>query len=355
MKNRLLKYILLYALLSTVSCSPPDDTSSASAYSYGFLSSEVVSYTEYEMTLKIKFYVFDSKEDGQLTTRNIENNLSLNSTSVDGILTDFNEIITPNDGNYTCAVLVDEIFNVLNCDYWTGSSMTDVFLRKFFKNAGNNNSFLFSGFSPEKPDVRIYGNGFTKNASELDITLANELNNKNKSTADRPKSYLLQSIDILMDTINKTSTVKNRNLLLLSSNNGYTTSGITIDSIKNKAKRYGIKISTIMDRTVEDYFEYDLNNEELFFKLADYTGGFVYDDDLGSESYDNNILMLASRMGNIMEGNFRCFESTWEILPSDSWTEPFQPGFLDDGTLDIDLGTQYISYGIQIPYRINIK
>jgi hypothetical protein len=355
MKNRFIKFILLYALLSTISCTPPAETSSAAAYCYGFLSSEVVSYSKNEMTLKTKFYVFDSKNADQLTTKNIENNLSLNSTNVDGILTDFKEIVTPGAGNYSCAVLVDEIFNIVNCDYATGSSFTDIFLRKYFKNAGKNNSFLFSTFSPEKPDVNIYGNGFTTNASELDLTLASVLNNKNKNTEERPRSYLLQSIDNLMETINKTSTVKNRHLLLLSSNNGYVTTGITIDSIKNKAKRYGIKISTIMDRIVEDYFEYDLKNEDLFFDLADYTGGFVYDDDLGDMSYDNNILILAARMGNMMEGNFRCFESTWKILPSDSWTKPFQPGFTDEGTLDIDLGTQYISYGIQVPYRINIK
>jgi hypothetical protein len=355
MKNLLIKYIIFCAFISTMSCSPPEDTVSSSTYCYGLLSSEVVSYSKKEMTLRVKFYVFDRGESDQLTRKNIENNLTFGSSDVEGILIDYNEVKTPYSGNYSCAVLLDEVYNIVNSDYWTGASSTDTFLRKFFKNAGQNNSFLLSAFGPEKPDVSFLSNGFKNSASDLDLSMARILNNTTEPTSKISKISLFRSIDVLMDTINKSTPRGNRNLLLLSTLRSNPDSKITIDSVLNKAARYGIKLSTIMDRTVENYFDYDLNNEDLFFKLANRTGGFVYDDDLGSDSKNNNILILASRLGNLMEGNLSCFESTWKILPADSWTAPFQPGFTGEAKLQIDLGTQYLSYGIEIPIRIFIK
>jgi hypothetical protein len=168
---------------------------------------------------------------------------------------------------------------------------------------------------------------------------------------------LLQSIDYLMEDINKNTKKGNRNLLLLSSFNAYLTNGITKDSVISKAKRYGIKISTILDRTSEDYIEYSFDTEKLIYELALNTGGFIYNDDLSYMAYDNNILILASRLGNILEGNFRCFESTWKIVADDTYTIPFQPGYIieDDINLLIDLGTQYNSNVIELPFRIIIK
>ena len=108
-----------------------------------------------------------------------------------------------------------------------------------------------------------------------------------------------------------------------------------------------------MDKGGEYYVDYDLANDDLFFKIADITGGFVYKNNDFTSYFDR--LILARRLGNILEGNFKCFESTWKIVPKGIWTDPFQSGFYAEGNLKVDLGTQFLSNVIELPFIINLK
>ena len=178
MNNPIIKYCLLLTILIAGSCTPLSDTSSAeSSFSCGTISCEVESYSATELTLKLKFFVLDSKESDQLIKRNIENNLTLYSSDVIGNLVDNREVTTSYGGNYSCAVLLDEVYNTILYDDFFKYNPTETFLRKYFKNAGVNNSFLFSSFKYGDPNVRFYGIPFKSSASELDLQIAEILEN----------------------------------------------------------------------------------------------------------------------------------------------------------------------------------
>lgn len=349
-------YILFFilAMFIAASCTPEGDPATgAASYSCGVLSSEVISYSTGEMTLKIRYFVLDSKESDKLTKKDIETNLTLYSSDVAGTLTDNKEVTTPAYGNFSCAVLLDKIYNIVNYDYFLESGSTDTFIRKFFKNAGKGNSFLFSILEPQNPNIKIFGKGFTNDAASLDLPIAAYLNDVQEATSHFASIPLLKGIDNLLDTINITAPADNKHLILISSRNSYLNGQITKQSVIDKAKKYGIKVSVIMDFGGEYYIDYDLDNEDFFYKLADETGGFIYknNDILGGD----DVVILASGLTNILQGNFRCFESVWKIVPKGSWTGPFQPGFFAEGNLEVDMGTQYLSNVIEIPFGINIK
>ncbi len=354
MRKLLLRYFVLFSFACTVSCTPPVDSSPSSTFSCGVLSTRAENISAQELTLKVRFFVLEGEESDQLTKKTIENNLTLYSSDVIGTLLDNREVTTPYSGNYSCAILLDKVYNIISYDFDRKLSPTESFLRKFLKNQGDNNSFLFSILEPNPQYASFFGKGFTSNDAGLDLPLARLLNNAEKLTEKISKLPLLQSIDILLDTINRSGKGNNRNLLLLYSRTSYLNSGITKDSVINKAKRYGIKVSTIMEKGGEYYVDYDLANDDLFFKIADITGGFVYKNNDFLTSYFDRMI-LARRLGNILEGNFKCFESTWKIVPKGIWTDPFQSGFYAEGNLEIDLGTQFLSDVTELPFSINLK
>ena len=353
MRKLLLRYFVLFVLACIVSCTPPVDSTPSSTFSCGVLSSKAENISAQELTLKVRFFVLEGEESDQLTKKINENKLTLWSSDVVGTLLDNREVTTPSSGNYSCAILLDKVYNIINYDFDRKLSPTEFFLRKFLKNQGVNNSFLFSSLETKPPNVSFYGKGFTSNYVGLDLTLARLLNNVEEPTEKIRKLPLLQGIDILLDTIYRNGKGNNRNLLLIYSRTSYLNSGITKDSVINKAKRLGIKVSTIMDKGGEYDVDYDLANDDLFFKIADITGGFVYKDNDYISYFDK--LILASRLSNILEGNFKCFESTWKIVPEGIRTDPFQSGFYAEGNLKVDLGTQFLSNVIELPFIINLK
>jgi hypothetical protein len=354
MKSLKIGHFLVYALFGLVSCSPPDDNTQTSLYSCGVLSNKVESYSDKELILKIRYFIVDGNKSSELIEKNIENYLTLYSSDVVGTLIDNKEITTPLLGNYSCAVLLDEVYNNINYDFFSNYSSTDSFLRKFFKNAGMNNKILFSAYGYKAPSFVVKSDGFVSNSSALDIPLASYLNSANELTEKCSNTYLLKYLSSMLDLISQVPGT-NRNLLLISSRTSYlgNSNGFTKDSVINKATRLGIKVSTILDKGGEYYIDYNLNEEDIYYKLAYQTGGFVYMDNEYSDNNSN--LVLASRLGNIFEGNFKCFESTWRIVPKGIWTELFRPGFYADGNLEAEMGTQYLSNIIEFPFCIYIK
>ena len=353
MKSGSCKYIYILLLVFIPACKPAQTQWIPSAFSCGVLSTQVEAYSNKEITLKIRFFVLDKEESDQLTKRDVENNLSLYSSDVDGVLTDFKEVNTSAAGMYSCTVLLDDVYNIINFDYFRNYSSTEIFLRKFFKNMGEKNSVRFSIFKNQNPPVTIYGKGVTNNAREMDLLLADLLNNPVEPASKFHPLPLLQSIDALLDTINSSASWNNRNLLLVYSRNSFIKTGVTKESIIVKAKNLGIKVSTIIDYGGEYHIDYDLSNEDIFYKLAYETGGFVYknNDALSGEE----IYILSSQLGNIFEGNFKCYETTWKITPSGSWTNAFQPGFFTQGDIEVELQTGYDKKAFNLPFGIIIK
>jgi len=350
MKKILIGYLIFFLLVIIVSCNSDDEDGSASAsFSCGVLSSSVESYSENELTLKVKFFVLDHEESDQLTTKNLENSLTYHSLYTLGTLVDIHEVTTPSYGNFSCAVLLDEYYSMINYDFFSGKGSTDSFLRKFFKKSGIGNSFMLSSFHINPETLTFYGKGFTSNPAELDLPMARLFGEASELNEKVKKLPLLQNINILLDSINKNAPEDNKNLLIFSSRASYITSGNDKDSIISKARQFGIKVSAILDRGGEYYIDYDLDNEDLYYKIAEQTGGFVYTNNQYISNSDG--LILASCLGNIMKGDFKCFEAKWRIMPN-SWADTFKYGYYSDAELDIELSLDNM---IEIPMCIYIK
>ena len=354
MKNAIY-YILILIFWSGGSCTPLEEETQwiSQSFSCGVLSSEVTGYINEEITLKVRFFILDKEESDQLTKRSIENSLIIQSSDVISSLLDFREVTTPYSGNYSCGVLIDEIFNLYSYDTGEKFSITDVFLRKYLKNAGADNSFLISGFKKNTPPVSFISTGYTTKVQELDLPIAEILNNVIRPTQRLDSIPLLESIDILLEKIKQSAPPENKNLLILYSGNKYYHNNIVKDSIISKALREGTRVSTIMNAGGDYYVNYDLNNEDIIYKLAIETGGLIYksSDYLGGK----DLYILASRLGNIFEGNFRCFESTWKIVPYDKSTDPFIPGFFLKTELQVELQTGYDNNTFSLPFGIYIR
>ena len=208
MKKISFRYFLFLLLPVIQACEPEQYGWISSAFSCGVLSNNVTSYSPGVMTFKTRFFVLDKEESDQLTKRDIEHNLHFSSIEVDAVLTDFQEVSLSPAGKYSCAVLLDDVYNTINYDYFEMFSSTEIFLRKFFKNAGLNNYARLAIMQNQTPPVKLYGKYFTKDASVMDLILADLLGNPEEPSSKFVPLPMLQSLDILLDTINRSAAGK---------------------------------------------------------------------------------------------------------------------------------------------------
>jgi hypothetical protein len=323
-------------------------------YSSGVLSTDVIDYKADTITLKIKFFMLDNKSGDYITDRNIFHAITIYSSDFNGEIQEISTSEISLDKNYSCAVLLDEIYPLSTYAYPSNSGINntaEVFIRKFFKNAGDNNSMLFSTFKDNENPLTIVGENYTKVPKEYDLPLADYLNS---STLPCHESNcidslpLLKSMDLLMDFIDQKAPAQNRNLLLMYSRNLFNRKGYSINSLIDKAKQHNIKVSSILGSIGNYEIKWDSDGEELYYKMALETGGIVYQ----VNNYDGKDLnLLASRLGDIFKGNIKYYETVCKITP-ESWTDPFQPGFYATGDLEFELqnGTEF-----KIPFGIMIK
>ena len=336
-----------------VSCEPKEYISIGSSFSAGVISSEVTGYSDKEITLKIKFFISGAGEQPLISESDIEGNLDLSSFEVRGVLQDLTIVNNPVLVNYSCALLVDNYFNLLSYNFNDKTSSTEFFARNYFKNAGENNKFLFSIFEDKPSPVTIYGDGYTDNADSYDLILANRLNDVKEPERKMDSIPLIESLDFMLDYINQKAPAGNRNLLLLSSWSVYHTNSAAKTRIVNKAKSLGIAVSTLLFLGDITNFKWDLDNDDLYFRLANETGGFVFRSH--DMLYGEDILILAPHLKNIMGGDNRYFEATWKIIPDDHYTDLFVPGFFEKVDLVVELQTGDDRKQFNMPFGILIK
>lgn len=149
------KVLFLVIMALFVSCEPKEYNSIGSSFSAGVISSEVTGYSDKEMTLKLKFFISGAGEQPLLSESDIEGTLDLSSFEVKGVLQDLTIVNTAVSANYSCALLVDNYFNLLSYNFNDKTGSTEFFARKYFKNAGENNKFLFSIFEDKPSPVKI--------------------------------------------------------------------------------------------------------------------------------------------------------------------------------------------------------
>jgi len=353
MKRHCFLYLIFLLTSGLMSCDTYDDGWISSAFSCGIITSNVNSYSSDAINLTLRFFVLDKENSGNLTQRDVFRDISIYSSDFTAVMLNAEEITTPDAGKFSCAVMLDDFYSLISYETFYQYSPVEYSTRSFFKHAcKSGDKVLFSTFQTGETPLTIYGDGFTSNADIYDLPLARLLDKENQSLTTSDSIPLLYALDSIIRYTTDKAEGTNKNILLLYSRNVFSHKGFNTDSIISRAKQAGIRVSTIMDFGGEYYVNYDLNAEDFFYKIANETGGFVYK--TSDAVYSGDLMLLAAKLTNIMEGNFSCFESTWKISP-ESWTDPFEPGFCEQGKLDVGLQTSYEKETFEIPFGVVIQ
>ena len=347
------KYILCFLLIVLVTCSQEEDDSNKiieEQFSCGVISSEILNYSANELDLLVNFFVFDKENNDKLTSIDISDKLVLEDDNYDfdGELNNFNTSITPEYGNYSCFILLDDLFNQVTYNHFDNVSGLENFIRMFFHNSGHNNYFNFANSKIGVNPLTIYNDEYTNNAKEFDLPLAKLCHEMPELTEKADSMPLLTSIDSVLEFINLKAPDNNRNLLLLCSDNAFSSSGINTNKIINKAIQYNIRVHTILGAGGDSKLIFSRSN--FLFKLSNATGGIMYE--LNSDVFPLELLILASNLKNILEGYFQCFQSTWTLKSNDLI---FVKGYLGEPLLEVYIQTNYDKEAFQLPFCFEIK
>jgi hypothetical protein len=352
MKQIVIRSLMLFLLVFLCRCyTSEEDPWISSAFFCGILSTEVESYTADEVFVKFRFFILDAEEGDKLTRRDVFSQMTIYLTGYNGYMLNYQKTNTDPSGNYSCAVLVDDVYNQINYDYWDPISRTEYFVREFFKTAGEGNRFLFSMMRDKTNPLTIYGDGFTEQAETYDQVLAHQLNNVPDNIGmDFDSVPLPYCLNELIDYTDLHAGTANKSILSLYSSNTFPRMGYSMQALIDKAKNKGIRVFTILDAggSVNNW-EYD--GRELLFKIASETGGAVFEN---SDFDAKDLIILGSQMGPIMEGNFPCFEVRWRLV-RESWADTFQPGFFEQGELQTVIQTGYDKKEFTMPFGLWIK
>jgi hypothetical protein len=157
----------------------------------------------------------------------------------------------------------------------------------------------------------------------------------------------------MLDYINANAPAGNRNILLLSSTSAYNLNSTATAQLISKAKTLGISISTFLFLGDISDFTWDMDHDDIYYRLAYETGGSVYKS--RNSIYAGDILDLASPLKNIMNKDYNCFEATWELIPINQYYTTFYPGYFEKPDLEIGLQTGSGKKIFDMPFGIIIK
>ncbi len=347
--------ILLFVIF--ISCNKKEDQLVKNYYSCGVISTELLSHTSKQAVIKVRFFVLDKSNNGGLIKQNILNNITPISSSAGNseylaTIDSFKIITTPNIGNSSTAVLIsDGLDQTINMeDYRFAMEPT---VRKILHSSVPNNEVLLAKVSNNNKPIEIINNGYTRNANELDLKIAEIYKNGNYTATDTLP--LLEAIDSLINYMNVKSTYSNKNLIILYSRRVNFLQNVNLNTLINKAKQSNIKCHLI---EVAPTFTWENNELRNFIvKLNTITNGVYFEKNLYSNYYYDNgelpmeVLQFSGKLPNMLEGNFQCFEAIWTINTSST----FNTGSVYTTEFIIKLSTNYEQKDIDVPFHYFIN
>ena len=235
-------------------------------------------------------------------------------------------------------------------DYINGIEPT---VRKFIHSSVPNNEVMIAKVSNKNKPIEIINNGYTRNANELDLKLAEIYKNGNYITNDTLP--LLEAIDSLINYMNVNSSYLNKNLIILYSRRVNFLQNLNVNTIINKAKQ-----SNMTCHFIELAPTYTWENNALrnfIVKLNTVTNGVYFEKNLYSYyMYDDGelpmeMLQFSGKLPNMIEGNFQCFEAIWTI----NTTSIFTVGSVYTTTFSVKLSTNFEQEEIDIPFNFYIN
>lgn len=316
----------------------------------GTISASYVSSTTTQLKFRIRFFILDSRLDDNLSEIDIQHYLYIDDHSYAGVnysytLNSVYHVTTPFLGNSSTAVMLDESainetdFNGLGAKYMLNQETT---CRKFFKLTPSGSDFILAAYSynnsflPSQP-LTIYGDGYTNQAELYDQKLA-ELRNYNYFTGNSP---FLLALDSMLEYVNAKAPNTNKQIIAFTHNKD-DVGGPAWNAVINKAVNYHIPVNIVMTYQSEgDFFNY--------ISLAGTTGGLIF---FVSNNQDGtNMPHFATRLNDILKGNFTCFESDWTVNAS---SPVFNSGFTESGYMQLYIDNKdklytYMPYFCRIP------
>ncbi|MFH2142612.1 MAG: hypothetical protein ABIJ97_09335 [Bacteroidota bacterium] len=348
-----MKYLFCFILLSfiIISCNKEVDEELKNYYSCGVISSDVVSYNTKKVILKVRFFVLDKSNNEELINSDILNNLYPSDLSYYGTLDSLKMVFTPEIGNYSAAVLMstglDQDANTR--DYFLIMEPT---IRKFLKTSCPENEVMLAKIGDKSKPLEILVNGYTTNAEELDIPLAEIYKNGNYPATDT--LYLLDALDSMINYMDQKSLFNNKHLIIVYSRRKVFLENFNLDTIINKASEKGVTCHLL--ESTPSYNTWVNNDLKKFlFKLNAKTNGmyyaspFWYSFDWGELPMD--MLLMSARLGDILNGKFECFEAVWTI------TSDYPVFYLytsHSWDFSINLKTNYEQQNISVPFNFYI-
>ena len=350
-------FIIIIFLIIIVSCKKQEDQLVKNYFSCGVISTELLSHTLTQAVVKVRFFVLDKSNNGELIRQNILNNITPISSSAGNsqytaTFDSLKTITTPNKGNSSTAVLIsDGLDQTINMeDYVNGIEPT---VRKFLHSSVPNNEVLLAKVSSKNKPIEIINNGYTRNANEFDLKLADIYKNGNYTATDTLP--LLDAIDSLIDYMNVMSTYSNKNLIILYSRRVNFLQNLNLNTLINNAKQNNITCHFIELAPTYTWENNLLRN--FFVNLNTITNGVYFEKNLYSTYYYDDgelpmeVLQFSGKLSNMLVGNFQCFESIWTI----NTTSTFNIGSVYTTSFVLKLSTNYEQKDIDIPFHYYIN
>jgi len=350
-----MKYIsvIIIFFLIFISCKKEEDKLIKNYYSCGVISTEVLSYTSTKAVVKVKFFVLDKSNHDELIKQSILNNIIPPSSDYVGLLDSLKRITTNINGNFSAAVLIsDGLDKTINMDdYFIEMEPT---VRKFLHTAASSNEVMLAKVGNNIKPLEIINNGFTRNADELDIPLAEICKKGNYPANDTLP--ILQAIDSMINYMNVKSTYTHKNLIIFYSRRKLFLQNINLDSIINKARQSNITCHML--EVTPNYTWTNFSLENFFVKLNTCTHGIYYE---SPYSFYNNyeggelpmaLLQVSGKLNEMMYGGFECFEVVWSLNTTSS---NFTSGKIYSSDFSVRLSTNYEQEEISIPFHFYIN
>lgn len=342
-------YIIIWVLLF-FSCKKEEEKLVKNYYSTGTISAEVIDFPSKSPTVKLRFFVLDKSNNDGLIQQNIQNKLVLPATFK---LQSFEKIKTEIKGASSTGILIsdgldltinmDDIFNVM-----------EPTVRKILHSSVPNNEVLLAKVGTKSNPLEVIGSGFTQNANDLDLPLAEICKKGFYESGDTLP--LLESINSMIDYINANADNQNKNLFIFYTRRKLFSESMDINSLIYKAKQSNIKCHII-----EPVYSYTWSNLKLSNFIRNfnaYTEG-IYAVPISEGYYQYSdgelpmeMLRTAGQIDDMLIGGYECFEMIFSINQN---AENYYAGGVFSSEFKITLSTDFEKKDLDIPFRFYIN
>lgn len=348
MKNYCI-YIMAFALL-LFSCKKEEDKLVKNYYSTGTISAEVIGFPSKSPVVKLRFFVLDKSNSDGLIQQNIQSKLILPATYK---LQSFEKITTEVKGASSTAILISDGLDLTtNMDYIF--TVMEPTVRKILHSSVPKNEVLLAKIGTKTNPLELIGNGFTKNADELDLPLAEICKKGFYESSDTLQ--LLESINEMIDYMSTNSENQNKNLFIFYTRRKLFSESMDINNLIYKAKQNNITCHII--EPVESYTWSSLPLSNFIRNFNAYTEG-IYVGTSGGDYYmfedgelPMEMLRTAGQIDDILNGGYECFEMVFSI---DANADDYYAGGVFSSSFSITLSTNYQKKELDIPFRFYIN